>query len=298
LEDEPDNGCVSLKTATVEPFKSKAGDNTFGTAPKASEPEKGGVSSASAAKQSGSIGETERAGSIDGSGNADNSNNSGGSRHQETSTERQSRRSRMLAYVSTGIDQSDSTKNSGEVGISDLIDVAAIAAVLKYEQTRGWSPEEQPHNNPGFDIVSQSADGIVRRLIEVKGLDGDWTERGIKLSNVQYGMAERYPDQYWIYVVENARNLDRQRVSAIANPFSKVQEYWFDENWRQVAEEKATAQDVNIKIGARVHHATWGIGTIVAMKRHGLAPPFLTVDFGSIEGRRGIPYSSSLKFVN
>ena len=80
----------------------------------------------------------------------------------------------------------------------------------------------------------------MRRLIEVKGLDGDWTERGIKLSSVQYGMAERYPDQYWIYVVENARNLDRQRVSAIANPFSKVQEYWFDENWRQVAEEKAT----------------------------------------------------------
>jgi len=129
------------------------------------------------------------------------------------------------------------------------------------------------------------------------GHSSDWTERGIKLSHVQYGMAETNPEEFWIYVVENARNLQRQCVRAIANPFSKVEEYWFDNRWRQLSSEYASAEDINIMVGARVMHDVWGTGTIVDVKRHGMVQ-FLTVDFGRIEGRRGIPYSSSLKFVD
>jgi len=169
--------------------------------------------------------------------------------------------------------------------------------VLKYEHSRGWSPEEQPHGNPGYDIISTSADGTSRRLIEVKGLDGDWTERGIKLSHVQYGMAETNPEEFWIYVVENARDLQRQCVNAIANPFSKVEEYWFDNRWRQLSSEYASAEDINIIVGARVRHDLWGTGTIVDVKHHGRVP-FVTVDFGRDEGRRGVFYPSGLKFVD
>jgi hypothetical protein len=217
---------------------------------------------------------------------------------RDTRRERHTRRSRYLTYVATGTDHSDQTKHAGDdKDNSDLIDVAAITAVVKYEQKRGWSPDEQPHGNPGWDIVSRSPDGTSHRLIEVKGLDGEWTERGIKLTHVQYGMAEAHPEEFWIYVVEHARDLERQRVTAIANPFSKVEEYWFDDRWRRASEENASARDLNLMVGARVKHDTWGVGTIVDVKYHGIAP-FLTVDFGQIEGRRGIPYSSHLKFVD
>ena len=118
----------------------------------------------------------------------------------------------MLAYVGTGSGQTDAPRRIGDDEDADeLTDISAIAAALKYEHKRGWSPEEQSHGNPGYDIVSRPSTSASRRLIEVKGLRSDWTERGIKLTHVQYGMAEAHPDEFWIYVVENARDLERQR---------------------------------------------------------------------------------------
>ena len=171
-----------------------------------------------------------------------------------------------------------------------------MRAVLKYEANRGAAAEEQPHGNPGYDVISTIPSGR-RRLIEIKGLHGDWTERGVKLSHVQYGMAESHPEEFWIYVVENAIDLERQRVTAIANPFGKVEEYWFDHNWRDASEEVATARDVNLRVGAKLRHPLWGIGTIVEIKQSGTVP-YLTIDFGKIEGRRGVPYKPNLTFVS
>ena len=221
----------------------------------------------------------------------------GSVRSRETSSERQVRRSRMLAYVGkTGSREGDEARNSsGGDDLTGAIDAAAVLAVLKYEAKRGAAAEEQPHGNPGYDIISTIAGGR-RRLIEVKGLHGDWTERGVKLSHVQFGMAESHPEEFWIYVVENALDLERQRVTAIANPFGKVEEYWFDHNWRDVSEEIASAADVNLRVGAKLRHPLWGVGTIVDIKSSGTVP-YLTIDFGLIEGRRGVPYSRNLTFV-
>lgn len=259
-----------------DPYKSKADAGAFGIDPSES-----------------SSGATRNAGGL-----AGGAGSGGKSRHRATNAERQARRSRMLSYVGTSGDKPDAPRRVGDDDdISELIDIAAITAVMKYEQARGWVPEEQPHGNPGYDIISKADDGASRRLIEVKGLEGPWTERGIKLSHVQYRMAETYPEEFWIYVVENARDLQSQRVNAIANPFSKVEEYWFDDRWKCVSEESATARDVNIRIGAQVRHDAWGIGTIIAFERRGMMYS-LTIDFGRNEGRRNVPYTSSLKFVD
>jgi hypothetical protein len=171
-----------------------------------------------------------------------------------------------------------------------------MKAALSYEQGRGWEPERQPHFNPGFDIVSKSPSGD-RRLIEVKGLDDEWTDRGIKLSHVQFSMAREHPDEFWIYIVEHARDLERQRVTAIGNPFGKVEEYWFDHNWREASEERASSREIHLKVGLKVEHDIWRKGVIVEIKSRG-AIPFVVVDFGSIEGRRGIPFNSSLKILD
>lgn len=266
-------------------FRSKADDGTFGAQPGDKGERTTRTRDSGAGKAE--VGTTTPGGS-----------GGGAPRRRDTSAERQERRSRMLTYVVASVDTSDAGKRTGDDhDASEEIDLAAIAAALKYERMRGWAPEEQPHGNPGYDIVSMPPRGAGRRLIEVKGLEGDWTERGIKLSHVQYGMAEAYPDDFWIYVVENTRDLQRQKVTAIANPFSKVEEYWFDERWRHVSEEAAGSREINVQVGARVRHSIWGVGTIVAVDKRGRAP-FLTIDFGKLEGRRGVPLSRELDFVD
>lgn len=207
--------------------------------------------------------------------------------------ERQERRSRLLSYVyATPREDGSGDQRMSAEDIGPLIDDGAIEAVLRYEKRAGRDPIEQPHNNPGFDIVS----GLPRRLIEVKGLEGEWTERGVKLSHVQFATAQAYPGEYWLYVVEHARDLKNQRVHAIANPFSKVVEYWFDHGWKGVVEEVVAAADLNLEIGVRLKHPLWGIGTIEQVNRHGLAISVL-MNFGD-EAPKLIPFNSSLEFVD
>jgi hypothetical protein len=215
----------------------------------------------------------------------------------ETLTDRHARKSRMLAYVvqggTRGADDSEAGRASED--ISELIDVAAMKAVLKYEQNAGREAIEQPHHNPGFDVRSTASDGT-RRLIEVKGLESDWTERGIKLSHVQYAMAREHPDEFWIYVVENARDPHHQVVSAIRNPFQKVEEYWFDHNWRDIREESASSKDLNAQVGALVTHHTFGKGEILEVIKRGLGTQ-VKVRFFDDDRLKLIPFNSQLDVV-
>src|SRR3546814_14236408 len=96
--------------------------------------------------------------------------------------------------------------------------MAAIAAVLKYEARLGRNAVVQAHNNPGYDIVSSGSDGSERRLIEVKGLEGEWTERGVKLSRVQYATAQHYGADYWIRSEE--RRVGNECVSTCRSTWS------------------------------------------------------------------------------
>jgi hypothetical protein len=223
---------------------------------------------------------------------------SGTTAAKEAIADREARRSRMLSYVARkgARGEGDAAVASSAGDLSDQIDAAAMKAALIYEEARGWMPERQPHFNPGFDIVSKSPAGQ-RRLIEVKGLENEWTERGIKLSRVQFSMAREHPGDFWIYVVEHARDLERQRVTAIGDPFGKVDEYWFDHNWREMSDERASGREIHLRVGLKVEHHLWKTGTIVEVKSRG-AIPFVVVDFGKIEGRRGIPFNAQLKIID
>ena len=221
----------------------------------------------------------------------------GGHAHTaDGSRERRARTSRMRSYVAREGDRGpdDGASTDGEDDVGALVDLAAIKAVIKYEEQRGWRPVEQPHNNPGYDIVSHGPMGE-RRLIEVKGLENEWTERGVKLSHVQFGMAQKHSEDFWIYIVERARELGHQRVNAICNPFQKVDEYWFDDAWRALADEGASARDLNVKVGAKVRHHLWGTGPIIAVQKAGISIQ-VRVDFG-FQGVKSIPFNSSLELV-
>jgi len=49
---------------------------------------------------------------------------------------------------------------------------------------------------PGYDIISRSGASVEERLIEVKGLDEEWTERGVKLTRRQIMNAVEDGDEF------------------------------------------------------------------------------------------------------
>jgi hypothetical protein len=185
--------------------------------------------------------------------------------------ERSRARSRMRSYVARDEAkvQSDADKGGAWDEANDLVDEAAVAAVLAYERANEREPEEQSHTNPGYDVLSIGADGA-RRLIEVKGINGDWDGLGVKLSAVQYRFARDHPEEFWLYVVEHALDEQRRHVRPMSSPFARVDEYWFDGEWRKVCEVGASARELMLKVGARVEDARWGRGTIEAIEQRGI----------------------------
>lgn len=165
---------------------------------------------------------------------------------------------------------------------------------MRYEADQGRSPVEQDHFNPGFDIVSTEINGK-RRLIEVKGLRGPWSERGTKLTRTQFSMAQTHAEEFWLYIVECALDPNAQQLYAIRNPFHQVDEFWFDSAWKGVAERLANTVQLNARVGAIVHHEQWGSGHVLELKKIGLQTR-ATVDFG-FQGKKLIPFDK-LKFVD
>lgn len=133
--------------------------------------------------------------------------------------------------------------------------------------------------HPGFDIQSfDQADTLVRQ-IEVKGIDGQWGGLGASLRRTQFLHNQDEGDRYWLYVVEFARDPTHAKVHAIQNPAFKVDEFFFDTNWRSLAE----PSDVDIREafqpGVRIFHRSLERnGTIVEVIDRG-ASRQLVVDF-------------------
>jgi hypothetical protein len=187
----------------------------------------------------------------------------------------------MRSYVvpKTEEDGDRHTKDSsGSQERNAAIDEAAMRAVIEFETNRRCIVERMPHFNPGYDVISKHQDTGGKRLIEVKGLDGPWIERGVKLTRTQIMNAEEYGEEFWLHVVEHALDDKNRKVYAINNPFFKASEFWFDEAWKQVVDETGGDLKSRFVPGRKVRVEHWGIGTITDVKHRGIASN-LTIDF-------------------
>jgi hypothetical protein len=187
------------------------------------------------------------------------------------------------------------TDESGKgFGISperiSAIDDAAMKTVMDYEVNRGFAPERQPHYNPGFDVLSRLKNTDEKRLIEVKGLAGEWTDRGVKLSRTQISFAQEHPEEAWLYVVENALDPKIRKINAIKNLFFKADEFWFDRVWREVADEKGGDYKAQFVTGRRIQTEHFGVGIIIDTKTVGRFI-YLTVEFKNW-GKKCIPFNA------
>lgn len=154
------------------------------------------------------------------------------SQRKEPGRSKPARRSRLRSYVLPANDETDASDTTGR----SLVDEAGIRCVLAVEDAEGRSAQPQPHNNPGFDVVSRSPGGELVRHIEVKSTDGPWDDMGVGLSPRQFEFSRDHPGTFWLYVVEYATDDRRARVFGIPDVASKIEEYRFDDGWAAVAE--------------------------------------------------------------
>jgi hypothetical protein len=168
----------------------------------------------------------------DGSGNGDTNPKKGSSRKGSGH-----RRTQMASFVSFDDDgDSDFDEHGDEVPKRSPVDAAGVCRVLKHEESCGRVPEEQAHNNPGFDVLSRDADGKLLRRIEIKSIGGRWTGFGVWMSAKQLEDNQTYGDDFWLYVVEHAEDDDAAVIHRIQNPASNATKFGFDAGWQALRE--------------------------------------------------------------
>ena len=177
---------------------------------------------------------------------------------------------RLLSYVKHKSQDADEA-GRGESSDNEenlAIEIAARAAVCRYERERGREPEEMPQTHPGFDIISRKANH--ERRIEVKGLSGEWGLRGVSVSRLQFMNAQDFGDDYWLYVVEFASDPEKRRIYPIQDPAFKVASYMFDSNWRDIATLERPDPVCEFQPGVNIAHATYGPGAVEAVEQRGI----------------------------
>ena len=158
--------------------------------------------------------------------------------------------SRLLSYVKSESEPVQHDPTDDERNENLEIGHAAVKLVIEFEMRQGRSAQEMAHNNPGYDILSTEEDGSLR-YIEVKGTDGEWDIRGVPVSPTQFKKAQIEKENFWLYVVEFARDPKSARVWGIQNPAEKITQYRFDGGWKLIAEINS-ASSITPKVGMNV----------------------------------------------
>ena len=105
-------------------------------------------------------------------------------------------------------------------------DLVAVAAVMAAEKALGRVPEEQVHNNPGYDILSIDPVTDMSYFIEVKGHRPATEE--IKVRARQIRMAKMNPERFRLAVVSVPNDAKNQpsRVRYLVRPFDDYEPHF------------------------------------------------------------------------
>jgi hypothetical protein len=146
------------------------------------------------------------------------------------------RRTHMASFVSFDDEDRVHDDVGDEAPERSSVDTAGVSRVLEYERSCGRIPEEQAHNNPGYDVLSKDADGVVLRRIEIKSIGEAWTGFGVWMSATQLEENRTHPDDFWLYVVEHAEDNDAAVIHRIHNPAGEATKFGFDAGWQALRE--------------------------------------------------------------
>lgn len=221
-----------------------------------------------------------------GGGHRSSSPTSGGSKKSRPKHKEQWDR-RLLSYVrkkSESKTDLDSEDNPSEHNLA--VEVVSREAVCAYEKARGREPDPMPQTHPGYDIISRNPITGEDRIIEVKGVNGEWNQTGVGLSRLQFSNAQDYGDRYWLYVVEFVSDPQHTRVHPIRSPATQVTSFMFDGNWRDAVANERADPALAFIAGARVKHQHFGFGRIESMELRG-STRVMSIEFENL-GRRTV----------
>ncbi|MGQ9910684.1 MAG: helicase-related protein [Candidatus Flexifilum sp.] len=105
---------------------------------------------------------------------------------------------------------------SADMRRDDAIERAAIEYVMNYERQHHRQPEDLSELKLPYDIRSTDADGTIR-YIEVKGRAG---VGGVELSEREWLTAENLGEDYWLYIVADAKT--NPTLSIIRDPAHRI----------------------------------------------------------------------------
>jgi hypothetical protein len=118
---------------------------------------------------------------------------------------------------------------------------AALDHVDEIERGRGSTLTPMAPSNEGYDREILVPGEAEARIVEVKGLGGNWDARGVRLTPAELRAAHHYGDRYWVYVVEYAKDPARRRLFRIRGPANQVTAYCLDHGWMVLDEPEAEA---------------------------------------------------------
>jgi superfamily II DNA or RNA helicase len=119
------------------------------------------------------------------------------------------------------------------------IEAIGMQVAMQYERERDRNPEDVSAHNLGYDIRSTGPSGEVR-YIEVKARA---TTGAIVLTPNEWLMAQRFGEEYWLYIVEHAAS--NPQLHTIQNPAAKLHAQQVVETVRYVVKNWREASDEN-----------------------------------------------------
>lgn len=112
------------------------------------------------------------------------------------------------------------------------LEAKAIEKIIALEPNLQKTAE----GNKGFDLYEEDAEGNVVRWVEVKSMTGSLNDRPVGLSRAQFDLASERREDFWLYVVEHASEIEAARVVKIQDPAGRAGTFTFDSGWLSIAE--------------------------------------------------------------
>jgi hypothetical protein len=181
-----------------------------------------------------------------------------GRKRTSTTKPRPKPKGRLISYPATAAQKKEKELEEDhaddELLVNREIGNWAVHWVLQYERQHDRNPDPSAHkqNTPGFDILSREKCLKPPRYIEVKGIDGDWDIDGVPLSPRQLDFARDKRDQFWLYVVEHARDPALVKIHPIQNLNAQVTQFRFDHGWKQLADRDTNFKPLQPAVGLRI----------------------------------------------
>lgn len=153
-------------------------------------------------------------------------------------------RDRLRSYViHSGRSSNGSNIHERSQENKNKIERFGIHVAMNYEKQNGRYSYELTRTHEGWDInvfpsgvdneTAKTGEGTIRK-IEVKATEYAWDGYGIYLTAPEHRAAQKYADEYYLYVVEKALSDDYQ-LHIFQNPAELIDEYRFDDNWKSIS---------------------------------------------------------------